>query len=359
VGGKQSVRLLYGDEKYPVYDPKTDTWNDKPNLLGQKPKFGKAGYDNFTNFYNWTWTKNQNKLYLGTFDGSTPGGYMDGEIQQVMKFTDSQMKIVNALLKFSNSARKTQGGDLLRMDSLNRPATLETVDGYGDKYEYGTRSFFSFDDHFYAGTGTAWQLVPHGGFSIVKLTPQASPVGPVIRPKPLARVLSVAVRVFRTGIGALPAQAGTATVPAGAQVDLRATVTNKGPLRATAARACVRLPRGFSFGSNPKATITGRQACTPVAGVPAKGGTRTVVVHAVASDRPETAVAVAHASGSEIGISDCGEAAIVPIAEPASARASQVGADAPDCPPVTSAFRVRALPDAARVRVIAPGGVTG
>ncbi len=373
IGGKQQVRVLYGDEKLPVYEKAKDRWVNKPNLLGQTPKLGTTGFGNPNNYYNWTWTILQGKLYMGTFDGSQPGHYVTRMGQQVFKLSDAEVKITDTLLDFSEAVRKEQGGDLVRLDSLNSPAALEEINGYANKFRYGTRSMFNFGDYMYAGTAGMANM--DNGFSVVKLTPQTRPVGPVVRRSVGQRVLDLVVSVAK---GAIPSQASPVTVRPGDAVDFRVRLRNNAPLPATKSRICVRLPRGFALRSNPGATVKGRVVCLQMGKVPARGR-RTVVVHTVAAKRAERAVAVVTGSGTSLaGDPACATVGSMTgaFAEGASARGrgAQSRAALGPCPDLRNLsrrdelamlndFRVFAKPAVARVRVAArggaPGGVTG
>ena len=373
IGGKQSVRLLYGDKKLPVFDGKT--WKYKTNLLGQTPKFGRSGFGNALNMYNWTWAVMQNKLYMGTFDASIPGNVFTPAVAQIIHLTDRQEQFMNLIMDFANKVRKEQGGDLVRLDNLSRPGALEDIHGYGNQFHYGTRSLFVFGNKMYAGGSGAYNR--KAAFSIVKLTAQPQPVGPVVRRAVGERVMEVAMTVARAGLGAVPAQASSSTVRAGERVNFRVRLKNNGPLPATRSRVCVRLPRGFSLGSNPGAVVRNREVCVTVGTVKARGS-RTVVIHATAPASGETAAAVANGSGSELtGDPACdsatgqsGPGALGEIASAGGRAAQATSTDpCPDLATVSAAdqnamlndFRVFAKPKAVGVRVAAArtGGVTG
>jgi hypothetical protein len=78
------------------------------------------------------------------------------------------------------------------------------------------------------------------------------------------------------------AQAGPVTVAPGQAVSFRARVTSTGNAAIRNARVCVDVPRGFQIGTNPGATVNGRQVCYTIARLPA-GATVTRVVRTTAT----------------------------------------------------------------------------
>ena len=360
----QKVTLLYGDKRMPAYDdhgdsdPSNDTWKLKVNKLGLTPKFGFAGQNNAMNFYSWTWWTFQNKLYMGSFDSSMPGEPFNPLVSAVLELSPSEAKFLKRAMTLMEGFRRERGGDLIRMDSLSRPGAIETRNGYGMPHQYGTRSYFldPEDGTMFVGTAGASNLVE--GFRVLKLTPQATPVGPPITRGIQAPLMQVLITVVRGGLGA--AQASPATVAPGAPVTFRARVRNNAPTATTGVRVCVRLPRGFDAASNPGATRVGRQVCVRVARVSAKSS-RTVEIHTTAADHAETAVAAASAVGSDLSLAAACGLSAAPIAEVAQVGAGTANTDPCSQEQRLNDLRVRARPDTVRVRVAATrqGGVTG
>ncbi|MFE1908982.1 hypothetical protein ACFW96_35745 [Streptomyces gardneri] len=171
----QSVSLLYGEHKWPVRDA-AGNWKKTVNKLGQKPRFGPAGFDgNPYNAYSWTFTVFKDKLYMATADTS-------GMVSQVAPLSKKILGWGNAFEAFQEHVEgprlrnKYGGGDLWRMDSPNTPAVAETLDGFGNKSRWGVRIFLPFEDRgfFYAGAGAGDNLRStgdRGGFGVYKLTP--------------------------------------------------------------------------------------------------------------------------------------------------------------------------------------------
>jgi hypothetical protein len=294
----------------------------------------------------------------------------------VMEFTDAEGKLLATAQTTVEALRHEMGGDLLRLDSLNRPAQIETVNGYGFPTRYGVRSLFTFGDHFYAGFSGAANRVE--GWRLMKLTPQSAAVRPPIRRAVGQRVMEVVVRAAQVGLGALPAQASPVSVKAGARVDFSVKLKNHGGLTATRSRVCLRLPKGFDFASTAGLAIKGREACKPVGSVKGRG-TKTVVVHAIASAKAGTVVGVATGSGTELtgdpvcgGGSTSGLPVVVEARAGRRAQTAAAAAAADPCPDLNAltaserranlnGFRVFAKPSPTRVRVRAAtaGGVTG
>ncbi|MER5769121.1 hypothetical protein [Streptomyces sp. NPDC001985] len=176
---KQRTTLLYGEEKLPVYNPNTRRWSSKPNLLGQKPRFGPSGFNgNVGNSYAWTFTVFQDRLYMATFDGTgliTPGSHftaVNNGLSQTAK--RSLESVVGPSLKATLG-----GGDVWRMDDPAKPAVAETLNGFGNRSQHGVRVFLPFEDKgfLYAGMASSWNLRAtardRGGWELNRLTPGA------------------------------------------------------------------------------------------------------------------------------------------------------------------------------------------
>lgn len=177
---QQKVTLLYGEANLPVYNPTTKLWVNKPNKLGQLPKFGPSGFNgNPGNMYSWTFSVFKDKLYMSTFDASGVTTPVAPFTAQVAGFSpmlrDSLQKVVGPVLKTTLG-----GGDVWRMDDPSRPAVAETLNGFGNRSEHGVRVFLPFEDkgHLYAGMAGSWNLratdVDRGGWELNALTPGAT-----------------------------------------------------------------------------------------------------------------------------------------------------------------------------------------
>ncbi|MFE5858361.1 hypothetical protein ACFQ61_34735 [Streptomyces sp. NPDC056500] len=174
---KQRTTLLYGEEKLPVYNPNTKRWTSKPNLLGQKPKFGPSGFNgNVGNAYSWTFTVFQDRLYMATFDSSgliTPGSHFTAVNNGLSQTAKKNLELV-----VGPSLKATLGGgDVWRMDDPAKPAVAETLNGFGNRSQQGVRVFLPFEDKgfLYAGMASSWNLrataKDRGGWELNRLTP--------------------------------------------------------------------------------------------------------------------------------------------------------------------------------------------
>jgi hypothetical protein len=288
------VTLLYGSYKLPVYDPQGKKWVLNTNKLNQLPRLGPAGFGNRYNFYDWTWTVLRNKLYMGTWDAS---GAIPGDAPSIAEIYGAGPKLETLLQTILGPIyRSALGGfDLWRLDSPDRPAVPETLNGYDDRSQYGVRTMVPFPDKgfFMAGTAGADNLrtgaVDPGGAEILKLTPRSTPGLPLLVPHPK---VSLSVR------GAVHVKAA---------VDFVARVQAAG---SNIFELCVRLPRGFRFAANPQSlTIVDGRGCSTVSDTLGQAGE--MVVHATASGRPESALADATA---DIEDTSCASAPVAAVA---------------------------------------------
>lgn len=176
-GSEQKVRLLYGEEKLPVYDTDRKVWVKKPNKLGQAPRFGASGFGNRFNYYSWRWTLFGDKLYMATFDASTAApDTLPGMAAQIF---DLPPLAVGLMQPFARRAfQQHAGADIWRMDSPDQPAVPEDTSGAGNRYNYGVRVWVSFEDKgkLYGGTANPFNLrtgpVEPGGWELILFTPR-------------------------------------------------------------------------------------------------------------------------------------------------------------------------------------------
>lgn len=173
---QQKVTLLYGEKSLPVYDPQSKTWTNRPNKLGQTPKFGLSGFGNPANQYSWTFSVFKDKLYMATFDGSGAIAPSAFSAQRSYGMSDSTRTAMETVV--GPSLFKTSGGaDVWRMDDPEKPAVPETLTGFGNHAQHGVRVFLPFEDKGFmlAGTAATWNLragdTDRGGWSVEKLTP--------------------------------------------------------------------------------------------------------------------------------------------------------------------------------------------
>jgi len=175
----QEVELLYGNCNLPQYvsnevnnaagannadqvDGVSAGWQIVPNNMGQAPKYGLAGFNNFLNNYTWWMEVYKDQLFVGTMDFS----YLIGaELGDLLDFPKEVVEI----------ARKFFGADLWRFTSSNRPAVPVSLNGVGNYTNYGVRTMVS-DDALYVGTANPMNLMtdpkddrPEGGWELLKL----------------------------------------------------------------------------------------------------------------------------------------------------------------------------------------------
>lgn len=175
----QKVTLLYGEETLPVYDTELHAWVKKPNKLGQAPKFGPSGFGNRFNYYPWTWTLFQDRLYMATFDASSTspdtfaGLLAQRNVLDLPPFAVGLLKPYNELV-----FQRYAGGDIWRMDAPDKPAVPEDTTGFGNRYNYGIRVWVPFEDKgkLYGGTVNPFNLrtgpLEPGGWELIRFTPR-------------------------------------------------------------------------------------------------------------------------------------------------------------------------------------------
>ncbi len=151
------IRLLYGAKKLPTYDPGTAEFVSEPNNLGQKPKFGRTGFDNPFNLYTWSMAKTNRGLYVGTQDFSYVGAkILPAAIYDEIATTQSDPSIEH-------------GGDLMLFKSLNKPAKPVSRTGVGNTTNYGIRTMIGQPHRLYLGTANPMNLLPTGGWELRRL----------------------------------------------------------------------------------------------------------------------------------------------------------------------------------------------
>ncbi|MFJ6805776.1 hypothetical protein ACIQRK_06980 [Streptomyces anulatus] len=171
----QKVTLLYGEKSLPVFDPASKTWSPKPNKLGQTPKFGLSGFGNPANMYSWTFTTFKDKLYMATADATgltTPAAFTTGPTYNFSQSTIDTLEKVTGPALYKSMG----GGDVWRMDSPQKPAVAETLNGFNNRTQHGVRVFLPFEDKnfLFAGMAGSYNLQAtkqnRGGWSLNKLT---------------------------------------------------------------------------------------------------------------------------------------------------------------------------------------------
>jgi hypothetical protein len=150
-----NTELLYGLQYMPVYDGYAKTYTAKNdaahlNKMGKAPKFGKAGFNVVSNVYTWTMGAVGSSLYIGTFDAENGGSPV-------------------------TQSGNILGADIYRFDNTTSPATVETLDGFGQPVNFGIRTMIPIQatdplgPSIFLGTGTNANLSPDGGWEFIKL----------------------------------------------------------------------------------------------------------------------------------------------------------------------------------------------
>jgi hypothetical protein len=159
----QEVELLYGNAHLPKYTS-NDGWQIVPNKMGQAPKYGLAGFNNFLNNYTWWMEVFQDELFVSTMDFSYLIGALIGDEYEFPK------GIVEIAKQFF-------GADLYRFTSSYQPAVPVSLSGVGNYTNYGIRTMVSTEDALYLGTANPMNLMtdpnddkPEGGWELLKLT---------------------------------------------------------------------------------------------------------------------------------------------------------------------------------------------
>jgi hypothetical protein len=157
----QKVELLYGSKELPKYE--NGDWKLVPNNLGQKPKYGPAGFGNFFNTYTWWMEVYKGQLFVGTFDFSY---LVAAGVEGVLGVDFSEM--------LDELAEKFYGADLWRFCSDDRPAGPVSLNGVDNFTNYGIRTMVSTEDSLYLGSANAMNLLtnprePKGGWELIEL----------------------------------------------------------------------------------------------------------------------------------------------------------------------------------------------
>lgn len=158
---QKSIELLYGNSFLPKYNKDAARWDIVRNNMGQNPKYGLAGFNNFFNNYTWYMMKYHGKLFVGTMDWL----YLGGVIAESMG-----VDIPESIHKL---AKHFDGADLWAFGSQDMPAYPVSINGMGNYLNYGIRTMFA-DDFLYIGTANPMNLEttpgkPNGGWELYKL----------------------------------------------------------------------------------------------------------------------------------------------------------------------------------------------
>ncbi|UCF91269.1 MAG: hypothetical protein JSW39_23825 [Desulfobacterales bacterium] len=159
----QKVELLYGNSHLPKYTPGVG-WETVPNNMGQQPKFGLAGFNNFFNNYTWWMEVFDDQLFVGTMDFLYLGA---AGIRDEFEFPPELTQLFEGFY----------GADLWRFRSRDFPADPVSLSGVGNFTNYGVRTMVS-DDFLYLGMANPMNLLtdpaddmPEGGWELIRLPP--------------------------------------------------------------------------------------------------------------------------------------------------------------------------------------------
>jgi hypothetical protein len=158
---QQKIELLYGTSHLPKYNQSAAQWEIVPNNMGQTPKFGLAGINNFFNNYTWTMQRYHGRLFVGTMDWL----YLGGVIAESLGVDIPQ--------RIHDLAKYFDGADLHGFVSLDLPALPVSLNGLGNYLNYGIRTMVA-DDFLYLGTANPMNLETDpsyemGGWELYKL----------------------------------------------------------------------------------------------------------------------------------------------------------------------------------------------
>jgi hypothetical protein len=158
------IELLYGTAHLPRYNPATQAWEIVPNRMGEAPRFGLAGINNFFNNYTWWMEPYRGELFVGTMDFL----YVAGGFAEVFGITIPE--------SIKELAHHFTGADLYVFNSDSRPARPVSISGLGNYTNYGFRTMVVADDSLYIGTANAMNLLtdptddrPEGGWELIRL----------------------------------------------------------------------------------------------------------------------------------------------------------------------------------------------
>ncbi len=164
---KKKIQLLYGMPFLPKYTG-TDWEIVSNNMKKSYPLWGLSGFGNFFNFYTWTMSVYNNKLYVGTLDWSIRYKESLNTLLEEVNIDP----IPEGMLEFPTWY---YGGDLFRFFSSKFPAFPESISGVGNYTNYGIRTMVS-DEALYIGTANPLNLLtapdddlPEGGWELIKL----------------------------------------------------------------------------------------------------------------------------------------------------------------------------------------------
>jgi hypothetical protein len=208
-----SIRLLYGQETLPAFNPNSKEWQLVVNKSGLTPQLGLSGFNNPFNNYTWTMAVSGGGLFVGTMDWSylleqgflteldlqlpTTTSQLDewlGQIRnsspQAAEMLDSHGDYLSVIRQSLGDARNSifnPGADLMRFSNLNTPAATISNDGLGNYLNYGFRTMIGHNHGLFIGTANPMNLMtsttdglPDGGWELLKLVAER-----IVLPNPI------------------------------------------------------------------------------------------------------------------------------------------------------------------------------
>ncbi|MCF8366144.1 MAG: T9SS type A sorting domain-containing protein [Bacteroidales bacterium] len=167
----EEIDLLYGEEYITAYSPYTG-WMRVPNASGYKPLYGPSGFGSPFNNYTWTMSQWDNNLFIGTMDWS----YLVGEIvpglieMMILEYGEEKIEIGLDDIYMFHLPIPFEGADLWRIGNANSVATPVSVNGLGNRRNYGIRTMAATEEKLYLGSANAMNLHPEGGWELYALT---------------------------------------------------------------------------------------------------------------------------------------------------------------------------------------------
>lgn len=165
---RQTVQLLYGLRYLPTYSSSEKSYtigqdlfhsNRVGGLFGADAQWGVAGFGNRRNAYTWTMAVYGNRLFIGTYDSTSPG-------------RDPEPPFLT-------------GCDLYRVECTGGPAVPENLTGMGNFANYGIRTILADNDNdaLYLGMANPRNLLTDGegnnvgGWELLRAVSTVEPCG--------------------------------------------------------------------------------------------------------------------------------------------------------------------------------------
>jgi hypothetical protein len=150
------VQVLYGSPELPVYNFFLGDFFPQPNGI-EPPRSGLGGFDNFYNTYTWSAeVGSDGLLYVGTLDNS----FSLFGIEMLPNQPEQAVDLI---------AERNFGADLWVFGPGQPKARPVMTRGFGNDTNSGVRNLVSGQTGLYAGTGNVSNLLPEGGWELVRV----------------------------------------------------------------------------------------------------------------------------------------------------------------------------------------------